>query len=147
MSTEVKLPKEKLVTQPLYRWLTLVLGPSHNPISQELHPTDALIVYHQDPDEEFCHVEFPDSDNKLKAPRIWWIGPWRADYNRVLKQKQDSAAQRLEANKRDENAQRMARQLVKMTGIDYNQAYATCMRCAVKKDTNAAEALKTKLDL
>lgn len=137
-SSEIKL------TIPFQKFLNYAIG-SFEKIPIDIN--DALLFAELDKSEQLCHIEFPDENNNLKEPRLWWIKAWRTDYAKWCIDKARSAAERREANLYHENRMLIARAMGRKFGLSHEIFLVAASKIAKSKNTQAAAQLGIKLDL
>lgn len=112
-----------------------------------IKPELADLIRALDPDESLCHVEFPNADNKLKQPVLWWIKPWKCAYEKWCRDKAESALRRRRAVVFSANRETIARAMSRKFGIDKELCLGAAHRIAERLDHKAAENLGTKLEI
>ena len=113
----------------------------------EIDEVDATVIHALDPNEIWgCHVQFPDSDNGLTKPLLWRKNIWMEDLTRRTKLREQCERERRESNIARENAQRIARQMVKSMGLEYDAVYPIALKIAKKQLDKAAETFNVKLE-
>lgn len=111
----MKPPDKLLQDVVLQDYLSDVLG-SANFVA--ISPTNAHKVEKADPQEEQCHVEWPNETNSYTKPHVWRIDDWRVSNTRFLRRKALHDHQRQIAVRASELRVAFIRQLQLATGLD-----------------------------
>lgn len=145
-SPKPKTIDEITITQPFRKWLKLMLidlGFEKREFDEE----DAYLISMVDHKEQLVHVQFSTKEWPISKPVVWLIKYWLADVKRRQLLQEKCAAERLEANKRTENANKIAHKMSIFMGLPEDKIYAAAMRIASKKDIQAAKNWGVELDL
>lgn len=109
----------------------------------------AILIASIDKDEQYCHVEFPDTENtitpNLLKPLVWRKKEWLSSYEKWKLDKRNSAVSRHSWNVFKENQQRVAKTLSLMSGMSVD----SCLELAakmLKKNPRVLEELGAKLE-
>jgi hypothetical protein len=109
-----------------------------------------------DPEEIFAHVEFPNDENELSKPRIWWAVEWRTSYTKYVRTKELSARERQVYVLSGELRAVIVKKLCAMTGLEEEQAIKVAIPliktrneaiCQAMFGMNLADLLKADLEL
>lgn len=108
---------------------------------------DAIVLGSLDEREEYIHVELPDKENALKCPKVWKKRDWMEYDARVQSLRAKSARERLEANLRTENTQRLTVAMSRKLDLPRELVYAAASKICAFKLVEAARQFGVELEL
>lgn len=113
-----KQPEKLLQNLVLNDYLSDVLG-SATYVS--ISPASARIVEAADPEEQVCHIEWPNETNSYTKPHVWRIEDWRISHTRYLRRQALHTRERAIAVRASELRVQFIRQLEAATGLGSEQ--------------------------
>jgi hypothetical protein len=123
---------------PIYEFIPLMIGSKEFSI---VNITLAKQIHAADPQENFCHVEYPTQYNQQVLPRVWYKRNWETDYAKTRSAWIKAEERRIRQYFYDELVLSIRDQLLKrLPGLDKLMAFNTAKEIIDKKNLDAAKA-------
>lgn len=140
---KTNMPIKTLDGIVLSDYIAAALGNVANRVSIPRYIADKIIA--ADPQEELCHIEWPNPENGLTAPHLWRIDDWRTSYTRHVRKKELEIRSRTIEVRASELRIKFVRSLMLKTGTE--EAVCQSLAAVFIKSRNIEGAMFFGIDL